>query len=86
MMDYCFKAEKGLNREIVEAISAHKQEPVWMLEFRLKALEQFESMPLPSWGPDLSELNIHDIHYYIKPLEIKKNHGMMFPILLKILL
>lgn len=71
-MDYCFKAKKGLNKAIVESISAHKNEPAWMLEFRLKALELFESMPLPSWGPDLSELNIHDIHYYIKPLENQK--------------
>lgn len=72
-MDYCFKAKKGLSAAIVKEISAHKNEPVWMTEFRLKALEQFESMPMPSWGPDLSELNIHDIHYYIKPIEGQKN-------------
>jgi Fe-S cluster assembly protein SufB len=40
-----------------------------MLNFRLKALEIFEKKALPSWGPDLSELDIHDIHYYVKSLE-----------------
>src|SRR4029079_1822570 len=50
---YAFKAKKGLNREVVEEISDHKQEPQWMREFRLKALEHFEARPKPGgeWGP-----------------------------------
>ncbi len=79
MMDYCFRTEKGLNKAIVEQISRHKNEPAWMTEFRLQALEQFESMPLPSWGPDLSGLNIHDIHYYIKPIENQKSQWADVP-------
>ena len=73
MTDYCFKTEKGLNKNIVEQISAQKNEPSWMTSFRVQALEKFESMPLPSWGPDLSQLNMHDLHYYIKPLESQKS-------------
>lgn len=59
---------KGLNREIVIAISRQKNEPAWMMEFRLAALDIFESKPMPSWGADLSDLDPHDIYYYIKPL------------------
>lgn len=64
-----FKSEKGLNREIVIQISEKKNEPGWMLDFRLKALEIYESLPMPSWGADLSGLDAHDLYYYIKPLQ-----------------
>lgn len=73
-----FRSKRGLNREIVEEISRMKGEPAWMLEFRLKALEQFEKMPMPDelnskWFSllpgDLSELNFDDITYYVKPSE-----------------
>ncbi|OEF99400.1 Fe-S cluster assembly protein SufB [Vulcanibacillus modesticaldus] len=64
-----FRSEKGLTREVVEEISKMKGEPEWMLEFRLKALENFEQFPMPEWGGDLSELNFDDITYYIKPSE-----------------
>lgn len=64
-----FKSEKGLNRTIIEQISAQKNEPAWMLDFRLKALEIYESLPMPQWGADLSELDTHDLHFYIKPIE-----------------
>jgi len=57
----------GLNEEIVRAISQEKNEPDWMLEIRLKALKTFESMPMPSWGPDLSELTLDNLKYYLKP-------------------
>lgn len=62
-------APKGLNRTTVEAISREKNEPDWMLEVRLKALDIFEQKPMPDWGADLSVLNHHDIHYYVKQLE-----------------
>lgn len=64
-----FKAERGLNRRVVEAISYHKGEPQWMLDFRLKALEIFESKPVPTWGGDLSQLNLDEIYFYSKPTE-----------------
>jgi Fe-S cluster assembly protein SufB len=62
-----FKAEKGLSEEIVRQISAHKEEPEWMLEFRLKALETFYAKPMPDWGGDISTLNLDEIYFYLKP-------------------
>ena len=67
--NYAFKAEKGLSREVVEQISRMKDEPQWMLDFRLKAYEHFKSRPMPTWGPDLSGLNLDEIYYYVKPTE-----------------
>ena len=66
---YVFKARMGLDREVVEQISWIKNEPEWMREFRLKALEYFLRRPMPIWGADLSELNFDEIVYYIKPTE-----------------
>ena len=63
---YIFKAKNGLNRAIVTQISEQKNEPGWMTDFRLTALAHFESMPMPSWGPDLSALDPDDICYYLK--------------------
>lgn len=64
-----FRAGKGLTKEIVEQISKIKNEPEWMLKFRLKSLEQFYKMPMPSFGGDLSDLVFDDITYYVKPSE-----------------
>lgn len=64
-----FKTRKGLDREIVEQISAMKDEPEWMLEFRLKALAHFEQRPMPEWGADLSGLNFDEIYFYNKPVD-----------------
>src|SRR5579884_1598658 len=67
--NYAFKAEKGLNRRIVEQISEMKGEPDWMRKFRLKSLKLFEKRPMPTWGADLSGINFDDIYYYIKPVK-----------------
>lgn len=64
-----YRTKKGLSREVVEEISRLKNEPEWMLEFRLKALEIFQKMPMPQWGGDLSELDFDEITYYVKPSE-----------------
>lgn len=69
MNNYFFKSQKGLNKKIVCEISEKKNEPGWMTEFRLKALEIFQKMPMPTWGADLSQLDSDDIFYYLKPLE-----------------
>ena len=66
---YVFKSRKGLDREIVEQISAMKGEPDWMLAYRLKALEHFEQRPMPNWGGDISKLDLNNIYYYVKPAE-----------------
>ncbi|HLR10490.1 MAG TPA: Fe-S cluster assembly protein SufB [Sporosarcina sp.] len=64
-----FRSERGLTREIVEEISSMKEEPQWMLDYRLKSLELFYSMPMPQWGGDLSGLNFDEITYYVKASE-----------------
>ena len=62
-----FKSKKGLSEEVVRQISAHKEEPEWMLEFRLKALEIYESKPMPTWGGDLTQLDLDEIYFYVRP-------------------
>lgn len=64
-----FRSKRGLTEEIVREISNMKEEPQWMLDYRLKALEKFYEMPMPQWGGDLSALNFDEITYYVKPSE-----------------
>ncbi|WP_430784440.1 Fe-S cluster assembly protein SufB [Virgibacillus flavescens] len=64
-----FRTEKGLTPNVVKEISKIKDEPQWMLDYRLKALEYFYNTPMPQWGGDLSELNFDEIIYYVKPSE-----------------
>lgn len=62
-----FKTGKGLSKEVVMEISRQKDEPKWMLDFRLKAFEIFESKKMPTFGADLSGIDFNNIHYYLKP-------------------
>ena len=66
---YVFKPRKGLNREIVVKISQMKAEPQWMLDFRLKALDHYMNRPMPTWGGDISQLDLDNIYYYVKPTD-----------------
>jgi Fe-S cluster assembly protein SufB len=66
---YAYKAPKGLSRELVESISEYKNEPAWMREFRLKALEHYESRPIPMWGANLAQIDFEDIHYFVRASE-----------------
>lgn len=66
---YVYKAQKGLSEDVVRKLSEMKDEPEWMLEFRLKALRHFEQRPIPTWGPDLMSLDLDDIYYYVRPTE-----------------
>jgi Fe-S cluster assembly protein SufB len=68
-----YKTEKGLYKKIVTQISEQKNEPGWMIDFRLAALEQFEKMAMPTWGANLQDLDHHDIHYYVRSLETQQN-------------
>jgi Fe-S cluster assembly protein SufB len=68
-----FRAQRGLNRDIVSQISAMKGEPQWMLDFRLRSLEIFESKPMPRWGGKI-DVNFQDIYYYLKPAD-KQGHS-----------
>ena len=57
----------GLNEDVVREISRLKEEPEWMLEFRLKALDAFKKLPLPKFGPDLSHLDFDSYTYFRRP-------------------
>ena len=67
--DYFFKSGRGVNHELIDAISSHKDEPDWMREFRHKSLDYFLARPTPTWGGDLSGIDFDNIYYYIKPTE-----------------
>lgn len=66
-----FKSRQGLDEQVVREISAMKDEPEWMLDFRLKALQHFMERPIPTWGGDLSSLDLDKIYYYVKPSEME---------------
>src|SRR4249919_3163183 len=66
---YAYKAPKGLSREVVESISEYKDEPEWMRDFRLKALQHFEDRPTPTWGGNLGQIDFDDIHYFVRASE-----------------
>lgn len=61
-----FDTGLGLNEEVVREISRQKGEPDWMLDFRLSALKKFEVMPMPRFGPDLSQMDFSSYTYYTK--------------------
>ena len=66
------KAEKGLNEDVIRFISAKKQEPEWLLEWRLKAYEKWRKMELPQWAMvDYPEIDFQDIYYYSAPKSMK---------------
>ena len=63
---------KGLNEEIVRLISARKEEPEWLLEFRLDAFRKWQRMPMPSWAHlDMPEIDFQDIIYFAAPKKDK---------------
>ncbi len=66
---YVFKSRKGLDEEVIHQISHLKNEPKWMLDFRLKAYKHYLQRPIPEWGADLSQLNLKDLYYYVRPQE-----------------
>jgi Fe-S cluster assembly protein SufB len=73
--DYAFKPQKGLNEEIIREMSRMKNEPEWMLQFRLKAYQRFLRKPVPTWGGGGA---LDDIYYYIKPSgELTKDWDMV---------
>ncbi len=63
---------KGLNEDIIRTISALKQEPQWLLEFRLDAFRRWQGMEMPSWAHlDMPEIDFQDIIYYAAPKKDK---------------
>ena len=67
-----FMAEKGLNEDVIRGMSKMKDEPKWMLDYRLDAYRRFLELPNPTWAgsPEVLEaLDFDDIHYYVKATE-----------------
>jgi len=69
-----YRTKKGITREIVEEISKIKGEPQWMTDFRLRSFDVFLKKPMPSFGPDLSQIDFAEYTYYIKPSEKMQNN------------
>ena len=62
-----YKVESGLTEEIIREISREKNDPEWMLQFRLRSLEIFHSMEMPKWGPSIEGLDMDHIVTYVRP-------------------
>ena len=65
--NYKYKSSQGLSKEVIMEISKEKNEPQWMTDFRLKSLAIYNSMPVPTWGADLRDLDMDNIIAYIRP-------------------
>ncbi|MFZ9961105.1 MAG: Fe-S cluster assembly protein SufB [Candidatus Limnocylindrus sp.] len=66
---YLRETKAGLTEATVREISETKDEPSWMLEYRLRAYKHFEARAMPHWGGDLTKLDFSKIVYYRKPSE-----------------
>ena len=66
---YVHLSKKGLSKNTVIEISKMKNEPQWMLDFRLRSYEIFMQKPMPTWGGDLSQIDFQNIYYYAKASE-----------------
>ncbi|MBW6442763.1 Fe-S cluster assembly protein SufB [Patescibacteria group bacterium] len=67
-----FKSLPGISEDLVRKISEDKSEPEWMLQKRLESLQIFKEMKMPNFGPSLKDLNLNEIHLFLKP-DSKKN-------------
>ena len=71
---YVHLSKKGLSKDTVISISKLKDEPQWMLDFRLRSYEIFMQKPMPTWGGDLSNIDFQNIYYYMRATEkVEKN-------------
>ncbi|MDF2422161.1 MAG: Fe-S cluster assembly protein SufB [Nitrosopumilus sp.] len=71
---YVHLSKKGLSKETVIEISKMKDEPQWMLDFRLRSYDIFMKKPMPTWGGDLTQIDFQNIYYYAKASEkVEKN-------------
>ncbi len=64
---YSYKVEEGLTSAIVGKISDEKNDPEWMREFRLKALETYNRLKMAQWGPPIDGLDMDNIVTYVRP-------------------
>jgi len=66
---YVHLSKKGLSTDTVKEISKLKNEPKWMLDFRLRSFDHFMKRPMPNWGGDLNKIDFQNIYYYAKASE-----------------
>ena len=66
---YLAETKRGLTRETVEEISRYKNEPEWMLNYRLRSFDHFLKRPMPTWTDGLDRIDFDKIVYYRKPSE-----------------
>ena len=67
------KIPKGLNEDIIKLISKKKNEPEWMLEWRLSAFKRLENMSVPKWAKaEIDEIDFQDLYYYSSPKDFKE--------------
>ncbi|MDC0255959.1 Fe-S cluster assembly protein SufB, partial [Bacteriovoracales bacterium] len=63
---------KGLNEDVIRLLSQKKEEPEWMLEYRLKAFRHWKTMTHPTWAHlDIPEIDFQDLYYYAAPKKKK---------------
>ena len=74
-----FRMEAGLTPEIVDKLSKEKNDPVWMQQFRLRALQIYNETPVPDWGPSLEGLDIDHIATYVRPNTAMQNDWKNVP-------
>ncbi len=71
--DLVYKSKPGLNEELIRQISKDKGEPEWMLKKRLHALGIFKKMRMPNFGPSLDDLDVENIHLYLRPNSVRNS-------------
>ncbi len=76
---HSFRTKIGLSRETVAEISEQKDEPQWMRDFRLRALDIYWKKPMPNWGGDLTGIDFDNITYYLKPSQQSYDNWDMVP-------
>jgi Fe-S cluster assembly protein SufB len=77
-------APKGLNEGIVRYISAKKEEPEWLLAWRLRAFEIWQGMEEPDWAQlKIPKIDYQDLHYFAAPKERPKSLDEVDPELLR---
>ena len=72
-----YTIEKGLNEDVIRTISKHKDEPEWLLEFRLEAFNHWKNMEHPDWAKlNIPPIDFQDIIYYADPTNQKKYESL----------
>lgn len=77
-ISYAKSVAKGISEKIVREISKSKDEPEWMMGFRLTSLKKFKSLTMPSWAPK-TEINFDNFTYYLNPTKKKASSWSDLP-------